>query len=227
MNKYFWLIISFLAILADLIAIQWNESYRYFTKPMIVTSLIFYFFLRTSGTGNFLRYVVLAALVFSLGGDVLLMFEGSGSLFFLLGLSSFLIAHVFYIVAFNYLRKQYNIPFHPVLLLPVIVYYTSLIVILYGDLNEMRIPVMIYGLVISTMMVLALHLKISRVLMMGALLFVISDSVLAFNRFYNPWDGAGVLIMLTYGMAQLFLIYSLTRCLLVPAISGKVVKRMD
>jgi uncharacterized membrane protein YhhN len=43
-------------------------------------------------------------------------------------------------------------------------------------------------------------------MMVGALLFVISDSVLAINKFYLPFDGAGVIIMLTYGLAQLFIV---------------------
>ena len=40
----------------------------------------------------------------------------------------------------------------------------------------------------------------------GALLFVISDSVLAINKFYQPFEVAGVIIMLTYGLAQLFIV---------------------
>ena len=42
-------------------------------------------------------------------------------------------------------------------------------------------------------------------MMAGALLFVISDSVLAINKFYQPFKAADVIIMLTYGLAQLFI----------------------
>ena len=42
-------------------------------------------------------------------------------------------------------------------------------------------------------------------MMTGALLFVISDSVLAVNKFYYSFEWAGVVIMLTYGLAQLFI----------------------
>ena len=40
---------------------------------------------------------------------------------------------------------------------------------------------------------------------MGAILFVVSDSLLAFNKFFSPFNNAGVIIMLTYGLAQLFI----------------------
>jgi len=43
-------------------------------------------------------------------------------------------------------------------------------------------------------------------MMTGAGLFVISDSVLAINKFYQPFEAAGILIMLTYGLAQFFII---------------------
>ena len=43
-------------------------------------------------------------------------------------------------------------------------------------------------------------------MMTGALLFVISDSVLAINKFYQSFELAGIVIMLTYGFAQLFII---------------------
>jgi len=45
-----------------------------------------------------------------------------------------------------------------------------------------------------------------RWMMTGALLFVISDSVLAINKFYQSFEMAGVIIMLTYGLAQLFIV---------------------
>ena len=41
--------------------------------------------------------------------------------------------------------------------------------------------------------------------MTGALLFVLSDSVLAINKFYQSFEAAGVVVMTTYGLAQLFI----------------------
>jgi uncharacterized membrane protein YhhN len=58
---------------------------------------------------------------------------------------------------------------------------------------------------------LAMHMlyirnrKAGLLMMIGALLFVISDSVLAVNKFYSEFNGAGIVIMLTYGIAQLMI----------------------
>ena len=76
----------------------------------------------------------------------------------------------------------------------------------------MKIPVLVYGVVISTMLLLALHLifikKREAGLWMvgGAVLFVISDSILAVNKFYHPFAGSGAAIMITYGLAQFCII---------------------
>ncbi len=62
------------------------------------------------------------------------------------------------------------------------------------------------------MFMLAMHMlfikniSAGKWMMVGALLFVISDSTLAINKFYKPFEMAGVLIMLTYGLAQLFIV---------------------
>ena len=48
-------------------------------------------------------------------------------------------------------------------------------------------------------------------MMAGAFLFVVSDSVLAINKFYQSFEAAGIIIMLTYALAQLFIIKGATR----------------
>jgi len=71
--------------------------------------------------------------------------------------------------------------------------------------------VRIYGIVICFMLLLAMHMAFMRKkqgggwMTAGAFLFVISDSLLAINKFYSSFEGAGLLIMLTYGLAQLFI----------------------
>lgn len=98
-------------------------------------------------------------------------------------------------------------------MLLVAVYYSILIAILNPWLGQMRLPVRTYGLVISFMLLLALHMlylsqrSAGRLLALGAVLFVISDSILAINKFFHAIPVAGVLIMLSYGLAQFFLVY--------------------
>ena len=68
-----------------------------------------------------------------------------------------------------------------------------------------------YAVVISFMFMLAMHMLFSKNknaglwMMAGALLFVISDSVLAINKFYQSFEMAGIVVMITYGLAQFFI----------------------
>jgi uncharacterized membrane protein YhhN len=208
MNKN-WLIVFAVALLVNLVGIYTqNEMLVYIAKPLIVPSLLAYFLSAAGGTRSSLRFFIIAALLFSWLGDVLLMFDRLSSSYFLFGLVSFLIAHIFYILFFARVKKAENIKLKPVLLVAVLIYYAGLIWLLYPHLAEMKIPVMVYGAVISTMFLLALHMpglqnkEAGKLMMAGALFFVISDSLLAINKFYQPFSYAGILIMLTYGLAQ-------------------------
>ena len=88
------------------------------------------------------------------------------------------------------------------MLIVVALYYATLITLLYPYLGEMKIAVPVYGIVISFMLLLALHMlfisnkSAGQMMMAGAILFVISDSILAINKFYSPLQNAGILIML-------------------------------
>lgn len=188
------------------------QSLRIISKPLIVLSLLAYFLLSTKGMASPLKGWVVGALLLSWLGDVLLLFESRDSLYFILGLSAFLLAHVAYIIFFNRLRRVEGIALKPMLFLPVLVYYIGLISLLYSHLGAMKLPVVVYGAVISAMLATALHLKSLRgsaagpLFLLGAALFVLSDSLLAVNKFLEPFTGAGLLIMLTYGLAQFFIV---------------------
>lgn len=194
-----------------------NQLVEYVSKPMVIVVLAFYFVAETVNIDSVSKKWVLAALVFSWVGDVLLLFQQNASLFFLLGLSAFLLAHVFYIVFFQQLRARENIRSNLWFLVVVVIYYILLTRFLSPYLDEMEVPVRIYGIVISMMLLLAMHMLMmknmaaGRLMMMGALLFVVSDSVLAINKFYQSFEPAGVVIMLTYGLAQLFIIEGAVR----------------
>lgn len=181
------------------------------TKPLIVILLVIYFIGSTKEISSGLKKWILFALVFSLAGDVLLLFVTQNPVFFLAGLVAFLVAHIFYIIFFHSIRVLQVVKPKPFLLIPVLIYYLVLIAFLSPHLGDMKLPVRIYGVVICFMLMLALHIlyiknKSAGMLMLtGAILFVISDSVLAINKFYNSFDGAGIIIMLTYGIAQLLL----------------------
>ena len=212
MKKTIWIVLFALVLLIDLVSVYLNnESLRFITKPLLMPLLAIYLLQRTSSSASSLKVWIFLALFFSWLGDILLLFDERGPNFFLFGLSAFLVAQVFYIVFFHNIRMREYIRGNALLLLLVIVYYSILISVLSPFLGNMKLPVRIYGVVLSFMVMLAMHTMLGKNkkaalwMMMGAILFVASDSLLAFNKFFSPFNYAGLITMLTYGLAQLFI----------------------
>ncbi len=182
---------------------------RWITKPLLVPVLAVWF-LTTTNNRKFGRWLIMA-LLFSWLGDVALLW--SGSTYFMVGLGCFLVAHLFYIRLFHAVRMQEELAGRWWLLVLVALYYAALITLLIPFLGDMKKPVLVYGIVISLMLLIALHLffmprgKGGGWMAIGALLFVASDSLLAIDKFYQPFPAAAVLIMLTYGLAQYCIVF--------------------
>jgi len=213
MKQKYWVIIFIIVLLGDLIGIQLDNNWLQITcKPLLIPILAGFLFSGIAGKSTTLAKWLYLALFFSFAGDVLLMFQSNNELFFLFGLSAFLLAHVFYIIFFHQIRLKEQVVSNPWLLVIVVIYYAILISLLSPYLGAMKYPVRIYGIVISFMFMLAMHMyyiknKRAGVWMLtGALLFVISDSLLAINKFYSSFPAADILVMLTYGLAQLSII---------------------
>lgn len=180
------------------------------SKPLIMLSLMACYVLNTSQRSA----IFLAAMFFCWLGDVLLM--GAGELFFMGGLVAFLTGHVLYIFSYRQMRNQQGEellgPQKARFSLPIILAGTGLVVILFPTLGPLKIPVMIYALVITLMCLTALFRfgKTSKqsfvLLFIGALLFMVSDSILAINKFMQPVTGAGFYIMSTYILAQYLIV---------------------
>ena len=212
MNKRFWVILYFVILAADLFEVyNGNETLRYITKPILMPLLIVFFIFQTKGIASSLKKWVVLALLFSWGGDVLLMFESMNGNFFIFGLVAFLIAHIFYILFYENVIRKEGLSKNYWWFLPVIIYYIALIYILSPNLGDMKMPVRIYGIVISYMLIQALQTGTIKnrdaaiFLIAGAVLFITSDSILAINKFYESFEYAGMAIMLTYGIAQLLI----------------------
>ena len=206
---YIFVIASLIEILSPLF--YWENQFS--AKPLILLSLMSYYLLNTS-----MRSVVfLAALFFCWVGDIFLLFQSKNELFFMAGLGAFLIGHLFYILSYLQFRLEDT---HSELLgpqkvrfsLPIILAGTGLITILYPSLGSLRIPVMIYALILTLMVLTALFRfgrtsKISfAFIFFGAILFMISDSMLAINKFLNPLPWASSWIMATYSLAQYLIV---------------------
>jgi uncharacterized membrane protein YhhN len=173
------------------------------TKPVLVPCLAGLVWLQSRTIRG--HGVILAALFFSWLGDVLLMRSGEG--FFMGGLAAFLSAHVCYIWIFS--REA---TLHPLRVLPFLMYVALLLAgPLHGKLPEsLQIPVHSYVVVITAMGIVASLRNTQRpgyeLILIGSILFILSDSFLALNKFSSPLPLAGFWVMLTYGLAQYFIV---------------------
>jgi uncharacterized membrane protein YhhN len=197
-----------------------NSFLHHLAKPLIMPALGWYYLV--SVKWNTSTALVLVAIVFSFLGDTFLMYDSLDQLYFMLGLGSFLLAHVFYAIAYG--RHVFDLADSPLanvqmirMATPVILAGTGLVVILYPVLGDLRAPVIVYALVLMFMVLKALfrYHKTSTtsffMVFAGAVLFMISDSLLAINKFLQPIAGSAFLIMGTYITAQLLIIEGLIR----------------
>ncbi|HOU24568.1 MAG TPA: lysoplasmalogenase [Anaerolineae bacterium] len=135
---------------------------------------------------------VLLGLLFSFGGDVLLMFQDDPR-YFRLGLVSFLIAQVVYALVFGLLGRFSSRDLLTTALLAAA--GLGLFLLMAPNLGQMRIPVLVYIVVISLMVSRAVSTAASPLftaaqawlVAAGALLFYVSDGILALNRFWKAW----------------------------------------
>ncbi len=186
------------------------EDFSYAIKPLITISLMIFYVYHTQLKGRFAKRLF-TGLLFGLFGDSFLMFEHINSSFFMYGLICFLIGHLCYISAF-FLDYSWNPSLEKkatrIALVIFGVFCVGFYLYLRPNLGEMKIPVMIYAFVISIMGIMAVNRK-GRVntfsfnmILIGAILFVISDAILAINKFSLPFPYASIPIMATYMLAQ-------------------------
>lgn len=148
--------------------------------------------------------IKLLGLTFSGFGDIFLMFPGENM--FILGLLSFLFAHIVYIFMFYYLRKKnnYNFKFKMFLFIVSSTYFLLLFpYILKQNGYFMVISVLIYIITI-TIMVYNSYFTNNLLLLLGSLFFYISDTILAWDKFitYNQKSILEYFVMVTYYTAQ-------------------------
>lgn len=181
------------------------------TKPLLIPILIGWLLACTRISRR--RNLFILALLFSFAGDVFLLFEFINPFLFIPGLLSFLITHILYIVYFLSIKPvRVSLLRTASWLWPVVIMYTAvLLYLLLPKLGDLKIPVTVYALVITGMLLASLHIykrvnpNCGRDFVLGALFFVVSDSLLAINKFYTPLPFS-FLIMVTYCIAQYLLV---------------------
>jgi uncharacterized membrane protein YhhN len=188
------------------------QGFDLYMKPLILPILM----LIVTFSENFpTKKILLTALIFSWIGDIVLLFASKGELYFIFGLVSFLVSHLVYIVLFNKqqtTRENDNKVQFWIGVLLIIGYFTFMIFTLFPKLGPLKIPVLVYAIVITTMLFFAFKgslkwaIPANNYILIGAIVFVSSDSVLAFNKFYTPIENASFYIMATYCLAQYLIV---------------------
>ncbi len=182
-------------------------------KPLIVISLLAYLFIEAGHKGKAVSFAV-SGLILSLLGDVLLIFQEQHSLFFMGGLAAFLLAHLSYILYYvrsaetNAVKK---INYKSIFIVLMVIYGIVFCLLLYNNLGELKVPVFVYTTVLISMNIFALNRygKVNdesfKLIMIGAVCFALSDSLLAVNKFLIAIPIAGVWILAAYAAAQYFI----------------------
>jgi len=181
------------------------------SKPLLMPALLFYFRKGMKVDLNTSFMLAVGALLFSFGGDALLMYQGE-QLYFILGLGSFAIAQLLYLFAFRSARNEEEsaLPLtqQGIYTLPFVAFAFGLLWALWPTIGEMKIPVTIYAFLIM-MMAIGAVFRINRTnkesfnqVFLGVIFFLLSDTLLALNKFYMPMENASLFIMATYILAQ-------------------------
>lgn len=196
-------------------ALQKNDPrLEYFAKPGVMIALFLWLWTSVGLQGALLWFG--AGLLFSLVGDVLLMISLEN--LFVPGLVAFLGAQVAYIVGFN--TPLPALSFWG-LILAVMIGLSGLRLLrrIVGALpasgqGRLRMPILLYGVVISLMLLSAM-LKLTDLtwqsgaavlVALGAFLFYLSDILLAWLKFVAPLQNGRLYNILAYHLGQTALI---------------------
>lgn len=207
-------ILFWLLLIADCVLIlSGYHDFRIYTKTLLVPILLISIY-TTSLETKHRRSKVLAnlAFFFCFLGDFFLL-SYADKTYFILGLSSFLIAHIFFIIFFYRLKKFSN-KYRLFLFGSGVVifgYVGFLLFLIWPGVTRqnIQIPVAVYAVILGIMLLTAIHTinnkSIKRLaqnyFIPGALLFVVSDSMLALNKFAISFTYGDIIVMTTYAAA--------------------------
>ena len=188
------------------------EGFDIYMKPILLPILMGAVIVSESFST---KKILLTALTFSWIGDIILLFTDRGELYFIFGLVAFLISHLVYIALFSKqqnTRTNDNKALFWIGVLAILAYFVFMIDTLFPKLGPLKIPVLVYAVVITTMLFFAFKgslkwaIPANNYILIGAIVFVSSDSILAFNKFYAPIAHASFYIMATYCLAQYLIV---------------------
>ncbi|MCI0709981.1 MAG: lysoplasmalogenase [Chloroflexi bacterium] len=206
-----FIILSLLALVSAALCIRADYAGErqqvYVFKPLTMIFITAIALLEESTISDTYKIFIIVGLLFSVMGDVWLMLPDDR---FVQGLVSFLIAHIFYIAAFSSVGDHIA---SLLVLIPLGAVAGSMFWYLRPALGKYLMPVLAYLLVILVMgwqSFNRLDVEAGELAaVVGALLFMLSDSLLAINRFRQHFHLAQLLILSTYFAAQWFIAQSI------------------
>jgi len=213
MTYYPIFIVLVLAII-DWIAVEkkWKVV-EYIAKPVTMLALLGWIWLSVGFSGGILWFTL--GVIFCLAGDVFLMLPCDR---FIFGLLAFLTGQVCYVIGFND-QPPYISLWGGVVIVILAIYIGWLYPKLVTGLKAigktgLKIPVLVYSLVISLMVYSAVmtftrigwHTPAVISVSLGAILFYISDSILAWDRFVKPIQRGRLMNMISYHLGQIGII---------------------
>ena len=207
-NLFPFIIVSGLHLIALAMSI---EMLSMVSKPLIILSLLHYF--NKSVIDTPISKLVIFALGCSLIGDIALMFQSENEILFMVGLGFFLLAHIGYaFINFNLVnddQRKIKLYWQDI---PLIIIGFGVFLLIKDGLGNLQIPVLSYIVIISFMAITARQ-RYNRsdnesfwLIMAGALFFILSDTLLAMNKFLGPIENERILIMSTYVIAQFLIV---------------------
>jgi uncharacterized membrane protein YhhN len=205
------LVLTALAVLSGLLHIRAenreDHPQVYVFKPAVCTLLLLLVLLAPGAPPRY-QAAIAIGLACSIAGDVFLMLPGDQ---FLRGVAAFLFAHLAYLVAFT---AGLPLGARPLLFVPYALAGAAVLAAMWQGLGFLRFAVAVYVVVIATMgwqagaRFVVTGTSGAALAATGAVLFMVSDAALAFNRFRRPYRSAVAVIHVTYFAAQTLIAWS-------------------
>lgn len=209
----FLLLPTLLAATLDWYAVHkgWKKL-EYFLKPITMVFLFGWLFTSTGFTGIALWFGV--GILLSMAGDIFLMLPQDK---FIAGLVAFLLAHIAYIIGFTPNMPRITLPSILAIIVVAVIGWQLYVHISAGlkaqGKEKLQKPVLAYTIVIAIMQITAL-LTLFRpewtknaalTVSLGAALFMLSDAILAWNKFVKPIKNGRTINMAAYHLGQIIL----------------------
>lgn len=209
--SWIYLINGFIYLIATAIGLTETE---YVSKALLMPLLIYYVYARSEGQVSIYRLFLTIGLIFSWIGDLLLLYAESSEWYFIGGLAAFLVTQIVYAASFNKATYE-KLRFNAAKLLPVFILAFVMSTRIIPHTEDMMIPIIAYSIALFTMLGYAklreeLTTRSSYILSLaGGVCFVVSDGVLAYNKFVFSIPYANLIIMSTYIAAQYLITYGI------------------